>query len=195
MGASVRVMRDVIGQDFRLAAFELAAPAARGHSAVSTVFDAPVRHDRRLDAIRFRRVLLQRPLPQSNPITARMCERACQELVKKRSPRLDTANFIREHLAGHPFAHPPLVGEYARMLNTSERTLKRRLRKEGATFRRISNLARLDRANNLIQEGRMSLAQIAADLGFSEPTTFTQAYKRWSGVSPSQARSARFDQG
>lgn len=187
MGATARVMRDVIGPDFRLASFELAGP---GRSGVSTVFDAPVRHGHALNAIRFRRALLQGPLPQANPMTAQMCERMCQELLRKRSPRVDTATFIREHLAGHPLAHPPLVTDYARMLNASERTLKRRLQEEGTTFRAISNTARLDRANALIREGRLSLAQIAADLGFSEPTTFTQAYKKWTGVTPSRARSA-----
>lgn len=191
MGATARVMRDVIGPDFRLASFELAAPAGPGRSVVSTVFDAPVRHGHALNAIRFRHALLQRRLPQANPMTAQMCERMCQELLRKRSPRVDTATFIREHLASHPFTHPPLVAEYARMLNASERTVKRRLQEEGTTFRTISNMARLDRANTLIREGRMSLAQIAAELGFSEPATFTQAYKKWTGVTPSRARLAR----
>lgn len=191
MGATVRVMRDVIGPDFRLASFELAGPAGLGRSVVSTVFDAPVRHGHAFDAIRFRHALLQIPLPQANLMTAQMCERMCKDLLKKRSPRVDTAAFIREHLATHPFTHPPVVTEYARMLNASERTLKRRLQEEGTTFRAISNMARLDRANKLIDEGRLSLAQIAADLGFSEPTTFTQAYKKWAGVTPSQVKSTR----
>jgi AraC-like DNA-binding protein len=191
MGAAARVLRDVIGPDFRLESFELAGPAAAGRSPVSSVFDAPVRHGHVHNAIRFRYALLRRPLTQANPMTVQMCERMCQELLKKRSPRVDTAAFIREHLASHSFAHPPLVTEYACMLNASERTLKRRLQEEGTSFRTISNMARLDRANSLIREGRLSLAQIAADLGFSEPTTFTQAYKKWAGVTPSRARSAR----
>jgi len=71
-----------------------------------------------------------------------------------------------------------------------ERTLKRRLTNERTSFRTLSNLACLDRAKALILEGRMSLAQIAADLGFSEPTTFSQAYRKWTGVAPSKARPA-----
>ena len=191
MGATARVMRDVIGPSFRLASFDLAGTAGPGRSGVSTVFGTPVRHGQALNAFRFRHALLRSPLPQANPMTAQMCERMCQELLRKRSPRVDTANFIREHLASHPFSHPPLVAEYARMLNASERTLKRRLQEEGTTFRAISKMARLDRANTLIREGRMSLAQIAADLGFSEPATFTQAYKKWTGVTPTRARVAR----
>ncbi|MDR2961668.1 MAG: AraC family transcriptional regulator [Stenotrophomonas sp.] len=187
MGATSRVLRDVIGTGFHLQAFELASPVSRA-PATTTVFGAQVRHARARNAIRFPYALLQRPLPQANPMTAEMCERMCRELLRKRSPRIDTAAFIREHLAGHPFAHPPLVGDCARMLNTSERTLKRRLQDEGTSFRAISTMARLDRANALIREGRMSMAQIATDLGFSDPTTFTQAYKKWTGITPSKAR-------
>lgn len=190
MGATARVMRDVIGADFRLASFELAGPAGPGHFRVATVFDAPVRHGGARNAIALRHDLLRRPLPQANPMTAQMCERMCQELLRQRSPRVDTATFIRQHLASHAFERPPLVAEYARMLNTSERTLKRRLREEGTTFRALSAKARLDRANALILEGRLPVARIAADLGFSEPATFTQAYRKWAGMTPSQARRA-----
>lgn len=188
MGATARVLHDVIGRDFRLEWFELAGAASGSGSGVSTVFSAPVRHGAIKGSLGFSSALLQRPLPQANPITARMCEQMCNELLRKRSPRVDTAAFIREHLAGQSFRHPPSVVEYARMLNTTERTLKRRLQSEGTTFREISNGARLARADILMQDGRLSLAQIAAELGFSEPTTFSQAYKKWTGVPPGKAR-------
>jgi AraC-like DNA-binding protein len=192
MGATSRVLRDVIGTDFRLESFELAYPVAQSSKEVSVVLGAPVRHACAANEIRFPCVLLKRALPQANPMTADMCERMCRELIRKRSPRVDTAAFVREHLANHAFTRPPHIGEYARMLNSSERTLKRRLKHEGTSFRMLSNSARLDRANALIREGRLSLAQIAVDLGFSEAATFSQAYKKWTGVAPSAARSMGF---
>lgn len=190
MGATSRVLRDVLGSDFRLESFELAYPVGRELASVGTVLGTPVRYTRAANAIAFQRALLKRPLPQANPMTADMCARMCQELLRKRSPRVDTAAFIRESLASHSFTHVPLIGEFARMLNASERTLKRRLKDEGTSFRALSNMARLDRANALLRENRMPLAQIAADLGFSEPTAFSQAYKKWTGVAPSRARLA-----
>ncbi|MEZ0472728.1 helix-turn-helix domain-containing protein [Luteimonas salinilitoris] len=51
-------------------------------------------------------------------------------------------------------------------------------------------MTRRDQANALIREGHMSLAPIAANLGFSESTTFSQAYKKRAGVAPSEARLA-----
>lgn len=187
MGASSRVLRDVMGPEFRLESFVLSHPGGRDRAGLATVLGTPVRHAGKDNTISVQRAVLKRALPQANPMTARMCERMCRELLMKRSPRVDTATFIRERMANHSFAHPPRIGEFARMLNTSERTLKRRLAAEGTNFRMLSNTARLARANALLREGRMSLTQIAADLGFSEPTTFSQAYKKWAGVAPSRA--------
>lgn len=93
----------------------------------------------------------------------------------------DTSAFIR-------FAHSPLIGEFARMLNACKHTLKRRLMDEGMCFRTLPNMARLSRANALIRESRMLLTQIAADLRISEPTSVSRAYKKSTGVAPSKAK-------
>jgi AraC-like DNA-binding protein len=86
---------------------------------------------------------------------------------------------------------PPQLKNIAALLNTSERTLKRRLQEEGACFRDISNAARKARAQTLIDEGRLSLTEIAQELGFSDLSSFSQAYKRWTGVAPSRVRQQR----
>ncbi|WP_425468202.1 helix-turn-helix domain-containing protein [Paraburkholderia guartelaensis] len=44
------------------------------------------------------------------------------------------------------------------------------------------------RAQTLIDEGRLSLTEIAQELGFSDLSSFSQAYKRWTGVAPSRVR-------
>ena len=74
-----------------------------------------------------------------------------------------------------PFDRPPQLKDVATLLNTSERTLKRRLQEEGACFRDISNTVRKTRAQAL---------------GFSDMSSFSQAYKRWTGVAPSVSRQA-----
>lgn len=79
--------------------------------------------------------------------------------------------------------------DIAALLNTSERTLKRRLQNEGASFRDISNAVRKARAQALVAEGRLPMKEIAQTLGFSDLSSFSQAYKRWTGSAPSVARS------
>ncbi|KUZ71346.1 hypothetical protein WI73_27200 [Burkholderia ubonensis] len=105
-----------------------------------------------------------------------------------RPSRLDMVSFLNEYLATHTFDSPPQLKDIAALLNTSERTLKRRLQEEGACFRDISNAVRKARAQALIDEGRLSIKEIAQALGFCDVSSFSQAYKRWTGAAPSVAR-------
>lgn len=186
MGATCRVLRDVIGGAFGLVAFDLACDAEPGGK--SHVLGARVRHGQRANAITFEHAHLERPLPQANAVTAAMCERMCAELLVRRRIRPDMVSFLKEYLATHSFDRPPQLKDIATLLNTSERTLKRRLQEEGACFRDISNAVRRARAQALIVEGRLSVKEIAHELGFSDLSSFSQAFKRWAGVAPSVSR-------
>ncbi|AOI78263.1 AraC family transcriptional regulator [Burkholderia sp. NRF60-BP8] len=187
MGAACRVLRDVIGSAFTLATFDLAYDAEPGGR---HVLGTPVRYRRPANAITFEHAHLERPLPQANAATAAMCERMCAELIARRRTRVDLVSFLNEYLSTRPFDRPPQLKDIATLLNTSERTLKRRLREEGACFRDISNAVRKARAQTLIAEGRLSIKEIADELGFSDISSFSQAYKRWTGVAPSVSRQA-----
>ncbi|WP_261803233.1 AraC family transcriptional regulator [Serratia nematodiphila] len=186
MGATCRVLRDVIGSDFELAAFDLAFGEASGGK--KQVLGARIRHGQRANAIAFEYAFLDRPLPQANAATAAMCERMCAELIARRRTRLDMASFLTEYLSAHAFDSPPKLQDIAALLNVSERTLKRRLKDEGASFRDISNGVRKSRAQALVAEGRLSMTEIAYVLGFSDLSSFSQSYKRWTGTAPSSMR-------
>ncbi|MDR0241209.1 MAG: AraC family transcriptional regulator [Burkholderia sp.] len=188
MGATCRVLRDVIGSGFELATFDLACDADAGTDAKQTVLGAKIRHGQPADTLTFEHAHLERPLPQANAATAAMCERMCAELMTRRRTRVDLVSFLNEYLATRPFDRPPQLKDIATLLNTSERTLKRRLQEEGACFRDISNAVRKARAQALIAEGRLSIKEIAEELGFSDMSSFSQAYKRWTGVAPSVSR-------
>jgi AraC-like DNA-binding protein len=186
MGATCRVLRDVIGSEFGLAAFDLAYRQEPGGK--DRVLGAAVRHGQRRNAIAFEHVLLERPLPQASAATAAMCERMCAELLARRRTRLDIASFLNEYLGTHAFDRPPRLKDIATLLNTSERTLKRRLHEEGVCFRDISATVRKAKAQALIDEGHLSMKEIAEELGFSDLSSFSQAYRRWAGVAPSFVR-------
>ena len=80
----------------------------------------------------------------------------------------------------------PALADAARLLNLSERSLRRRLQQEGATFRGLSKAVREAKAMRLIAEGQLTMGAIAAELGFSDLASFSQAFKCWSGVSDSR---------
>jgi AraC-like DNA-binding protein len=69
---------------------------------------------------------------------------------------------------------------------TSERTLQRRLAEEGTNFTRLVDDTRRLLAQQYLTRRDVSLKKMSFQLGFSDPSAFCRACKRWFGVSPKQ---------
>lgn len=82
----------------------------------------------------------------------------------------------------------------ARLMNLSPRTLKRRLQEEGTTYTALLADARGAAAKELLRDPSLPLGEIAVRLGFSDLSTFSQAFKRWYGVAPSIFRDRNTEQ-
>ncbi|MCW5801631.1 MAG: helix-turn-helix domain-containing protein [Deltaproteobacteria bacterium] len=81
------------------------------------------------------------------------------------------------------------IGRVARRLGATPRSLQRRLRAEGVSYRELVDAVRHRRAIELVQRGIPS-HDIADQLGFSEPRAFRRAFRRWTGILPSALRRA-----
>jgi AraC-like DNA-binding protein len=77
------------------------------------------------------------------------------------------------------------VGAIADQLAVSRHTLLRRLKAEGVTFDEVLDGLRRRMAAQLL-EGGASVMQTAHRLGYSDPASFSRAFKRWTGVAPSR---------
>jgi AraC-like DNA-binding protein len=78
----------------------------------------------------------------------------------------------------------PSLQEVAAILNTSERSLRRRLSELDTSYQRIINQVRCQLAIRMIQRGTFSADEIAELLGFSEVASFRSAFKKWTGRPP-----------
>ncbi|MFC0710415.1 helix-turn-helix domain-containing protein [Azorhizophilus paspali] len=72
----------------------------------------------------------------------------------------------------------------------TERTLRRRLSAEGSRFQSIKDGMRRDMAIHYLTQPSMPISQVARQLGFSEPSAFTRAFKQWTGELPKIYRDA-----
>ena len=82
------------------------------------------------------------------------------------------------------------IDKVAGTLGMSRQTLYRRLKAEGVTFEEILDAKRRSLAIRYLGLQRLSVKAVAYKLGFSEPAAFSRAFKRWTGVSPSDFRTA-----
>jgi AraC-like DNA-binding protein len=76
----------------------------------------------------------------------------------------------------------------ARELHLSERTLQRKLKDKGTSFRQVLESVRKMIAMQYIRDSGNSMTEIAFQLGFSEQSAFSRAFKKWTGKSPVQYR-------
>lgn len=80
------------------------------------------------------------------------------------------------------------IERVAEALNLSSRSLQRRLSEHGKNFSDLLQQVRLQQANYYLRHTTMSLSEITACLGYSEQSSFSNAYKAWTGQSPRQWR-------
>jgi AraC-like DNA-binding protein len=76
----------------------------------------------------------------------------------------------------------------ATRLETTPRTLARRLSVQGTSYQEIRDKVRRRMAESYLRLSCRSVTDIALSLGFSDPTAFSRAFRRWTGVSPIQYR-------
>lgn len=78
----------------------------------------------------------------------------------------------------------PSIRRVAMVENVSVRTLQRRLAEAGYTYSQLVEEVRCDRACHLVADPKARMCDISAALGFSAPSCFTRAFRRWMGMEP-----------
>ncbi|QRK12758.1 helix-turn-helix transcriptional regulator [Archangium violaceum] len=78
--------------------------------------------------------------------------------------------------------------DIAARLHMSKRTLQRRLEEGGLSFQELLDRVRAEKARTLIRDERLELADVAFRLGFSDVSSFSRSFRRWTGVSPGRYR-------
>ena len=149
------------------------------------LFRAPVAFSQPRNVLEFRRADVDAPLPSANAELARNNDQVVVAYLAK----LERANVSSRVLAALLQVLPdgaPSKQAVARQLGMSPRNLQRHLSKEGTSYKSLLNDARVDLARRYVREARLSVTEIAFVLGFADTSTFSRAFKRWTGMSPRQ---------
>ncbi len=194
MAAAAMLTRQVAGTDFQLRRMSLKALSGRAGAVPAGLQDIlGARPDFKATeyVLAYDRAYMERPLPQADPATAALCERMCGKLMDQRRMDVGCTAMVRHQLAATPPGMLPSLHYIAGLLGTSERTLKRRLQQEGTSFRQLSEEAQAAASARLVGDAQRSLTEVAERMGYADLSAFSQAFKRWHGVSPNSFRRAR----
>lgn len=178
----------VPGSRAKMVAFDYPAPAYRAE--YTRVFHGMERFDQEFTGIVFDRKLLDvAQIHHDHELHATIVSRA-----EKRISQMPGATYterVRRHvLDGGPQTRHDMPS-VARALGMSARSLRRRLEGEGSSFREVADAALGALARRLVAEEGRPIEDVAYAMGFSHPSAFHRAFKRWTGATPAEARAAR----
>ena len=195
-----KVSRGAILTEFVFASFALRARAATGdrftlraarftHAKPSAsdetyrdVFRAPVAFGAAFDEIELEAAQLDLRLATADPITSAALEAKVTALIAAPVGRSAFVDRVRR-AASDKLAERPSLTTIGRELGISARTLRRQLKHDATSLRAVIDELRRERADELLA-ANAPVKEIAFVLGFSEPSAFSRAYKRWTGRAP-----------
>lgn len=189
IASSLAAARELVGPRFAPLRVELAYPAPAYAPLYARVLGAKTVFDAAANRVVLDARWLATPLPGHNPLALRQALQLCQAQRSQTQahPEQEVVATVERLLRAH-CCERLHIGEVARALHVSERSLRRSLAGAGRSFREIHDKVRIDCALELLGGSRMPMTGIATELGFSDAREFRRAFKRWTGLAPQTVR-------
>lgn len=183
----IRLCRTLAGPDFRVRGVYFRHPAPTDTTVFEKVFKAPLHFDAEQTAMVFSGSAMRAALPFANPELARHNDSILARYLAH-FDKANTANRVHAILVDLLPQGEPGQSKVAETLHMSLRNLQRKLQEDGTSYKKILNETRRDLALSYIADPHYSISEVTYLLGFSDSSSFTRAFKRWTGQSPSQYR-------
>jgi AraC-like DNA-binding protein len=185
----VRMCRMSYGEDFDPLRVVTQRPEFDDPTPYEEYFRAPIEYSAPDNLLYFSKESLEAHLPTANPRLARINDQVITEYLA-RFDKSSTAIRVRAKLIDLLSAGNVTQQDVADSLHMSLRTLQRKLAEENTSYKEILDESRRELANQYLRQGCLSVSEVTYLLGFSEPSNFARAFKRWNGCTPSEFRKA-----
>ena len=139
------------------------------------------------EVLGFPHELLEEPLITASKPLAELLVRRMSELEPALATGDTLLDRVRRTLSAMLAEGVTDLATLAQRLGESTRTLQRALHDRGTSHSELLDELRRSRAVELLDQG-LRVAEVARQLGFSEPSAFFRAYRRWTGTSPKSGR-------
>ena len=180
----------LIGREIPLRAVELPEPAPP-HSDYPSVFGLAPDFDAPAASIAMDSSFLDAPVVRDEEELVEFLRNLPGALLFRQDYHPSTSSRVRRMIERRSSPDLLTVGDVARPLNVSAQHLRRLLRDEGTTFREIKEDVLRDAAIAALARGRETVDELSDRLGFSEPSAFRRAFRRWTGSPPGAYRLAQ----
>jgi AraC-like DNA-binding protein len=184
----LRMVRQFAHRDgaARAVYFEHPAPVYRAE--YTRIFGGVERFDHDFTGIEFDAALLDREQAPPSAELYMVLESFAERKLSRLTRGGGHAERLRDYLVSNALGERPQMDAVARSLGISVRSLRRRLDEEGVSYSGLLNEARATLAKQMLGDPDRSIYETAYAMGFSDPSAFHRAFKRWTGMTPTQYR-------
>jgi AraC-like DNA-binding protein len=187
VAAHLRMCRSLTSRDYSPLRIEFRRPRPADIEEFQRVLRAPLHFGAPQTRLVFDADVIERPLEGGNPELARHNDAIALQYLSQ----IERDNIqwrVREVLTQRLSLGEPSQEDVAELLNMSARTLQRKLGEVGITYKEILDETRRALALAYLSAPRHSVSDVTYLLGFSAGSSFTRAFRRWTGQSPSDWR-------
>ena len=174
----------LIGRRIDLTSVELVGSAPPYAQEYASIFGVAPTFGAARASITFDGRHLRAPVVRDEAELTAFIQNLPNDLLFRRDYDTSTSSRVRRMVERRASADALSVDDVARSLNVSAQHLRRLLRDEGTTFRHIKDEILRDDAISSLALGRETVEEMSGRLGFSEPSAFRRAFRRWTGGAP-----------
>lgn len=185
----IRILRSLTGRNLAPTRVRFIHARASRRADLGRLLDAGVEMGAGTDEIEFPAKSWELPIVSADPYLHRLCVQACEQALARQNKNISPLKVQVENAIASLLPHGHATHDrVAAALGMSPRTLARRLSESGLSFAGILDDIRSALAERYLADGALSISQIAWLLGYAEVATFTRAFQRRTGKTPSAAR-------
>ena len=179
--------REISRTPFAAVSVDLIHPAPTDPAIYERWFDAPVRFGAKHTQLVLDRALLDSPLTTADPSLTPVLE---GHAAARQAAFEDESNLLGELRRAMRVGlqnDDAGIDAIARRIGVTPRSLQRKLKEDGTSFSGLREEVRRELADRYLGQG-LSISEVSFLLGFSEPSAFFRAFKRWTGRTPTEHR-------
>jgi AraC-like DNA-binding protein len=136
----------------------------------------------------FEHDFVNRRVPASDERLYRILKQHAERVLSETLREDDLLAAVRKSIVESMREGNPKLARVTKTLSMSPRTLERRLKEHGVSFKQVADDTRRRLALDYLLDRMHTLTEIAFLLGYSEVSAFNRAFKRWTGSTPLQYR-------
>ena len=172
---------------------EFPYPAPEDLSEYARIFRCSFRFEAPIAKLVFTRNIWASTIPTANPALLKALDEQAATLLALHPPPQDTEARVRNAIGPKLQSGEYCLESVAREMGFSPRSLQRHLKSIDRSFGQILDDLRAQTAKYYLQDPEIPIGEVAGKVGYLEASSFSRAFKRWTGFTPMQYRKKRHD--